>query len=87
MGKVTFDLSPELERALEQIAQRTGRSQDAVAQEAIQSYVKSKLEANGQEESTRRHERPALRSRGIISDPDVNSTNIKDWLRANWQPE
>lgn len=48
MGKVTFDLSPELERALEQIAQHSGRPQDAVLQEAVKSYVAQRNEEREQ---------------------------------------
>ncbi len=39
MGKMTSDLPPELERALEQIVQSTGRTRNAVVYEALETYV------------------------------------------------
>ena len=39
MGKMTFDLPPELERALEQIVQSIGRTRNAVVYEALETYV------------------------------------------------
>ena len=39
MGKMTFVLPPELERALEQIVQSTGRTRNAVVYEALEAYV------------------------------------------------
>ena len=36
------------------------------------------------EEDEEPYERPLLRSKGIISDTEVNSLNIDEWLEANW---
>ncbi len=102
MGKVTLDLQPELEQAFGQIAQQTGQTRDAVLHEALESYVTRQnivhshnenplFEArvgdqSQQDEQIQHYERRPLRTMGIISDTDVNSTNIKEWLRDNWHP-
>jgi hypothetical protein len=109
MGKMTFDLSPELERALEQIVQSTGRTRNAVVYEALETYVARQdntvsdhalssatgiinSNSNGRHEDNQPgappddhlQEPPLSRLKGIISDSDVNSLNINEWLEANW---
>jgi len=107
MAKVILDLPPELERGLEQIVQSSGRTQDDVMRDALQSYIQQGYSVSGPAEAVvdapstiegghgmhedgeeeESYERPLLRSKGIISDPNINSTNIKQWLRDNWHPE
>lgn len=71
MGKVTLDLTSEIEQGIEQISQRSGRPRDIVMQDALRSYVE-------------RQRQPIPRSVGIISDSEVHSGNIDEWLEANW---
>ncbi len=76
MGKVMLDLPLELKQAIEQVAQRSGRSQDVIMQEALESYV--------EQQGVALSRRPLLRSAGIISDSSLQARDIDDWLEANW---
>ncbi len=104
MAKVILDLPPELERGLEQIVQSSGRTQDDVMRDALQSYIQQGYSVSGPAEAVvdapsttevghgthedheqeEPYERPLLRSKDIIADPNINSTNINEWLEANW---
>lgn len=126
MGKVMLDLPSELERAIEEISERDGRSREDVLREALDAYVQQQRPLgqpnNGAvvqgrrlphslgiiEDGQRRaengedwpedkkieartdgpaHEHPLARLNGIISNTEVNSLNIDEWLRDNWHPE
>lgn len=75
MNKTTLYLTDDLQRALRDVARRSGRSQAEVVREALEAFV------------LLQSPRPFPRSIGAGSDPDLNAEDTEDWLRANWHPD
>lgn len=74
MKKTTLYLPEDLLLEFERVAKREDKTRAEISRELIESYV-------------REHQSPKPKAKGIYSDPEVNSTNYKDWLRENWRPE
>jgi len=73
MEKTTLYLPLELQQALRHAARRSHRSQAELVREAIRDYLS--------EERV-----PLPRSIGVVSDGSLNSEDVDDWLRENWDP-
>ena len=79
METMTLELPVEMGRALDEIAERTGRSRPEVIVEALQAFLG-------------RHGQPDVdpgwpRSIGMIEVDEPRSDAFDDWLKANWRPE
>jgi predicted transcriptional regulator len=71
--ETTIQLPPDVQRELKALADRTGRSEAEIVLEAVEHFLASRR-------------RPRLHSLGSVSDPDVTSENLDEWLAANWKP-
>ncbi len=87
MGKVTLDLPSELEQALGQISQRSGRSREDVVREALDAYVQQQESLTQQHDGVLLGKRRLPRSIGMIEDGQLRAEDIDDWLEANWRPQ
>lgn len=74
MQKTTLYLSAEQQAGLKQAARRTGRRRADLIREAVDDYLS-------------RQPRELPRSIGMGHDPDLNATDIDDWLKRSWHPE
>jgi hypothetical protein len=74
MVRTAIDIPEEKMAALEAIAEREARPRDELILEAIGRYVTEQS-------------RPVPEAVGIFEDTEVDSTNLEEWLRANWRPE
>ena len=72
--KTTINLPDEEVAALDALARRESRPKAALIREAIDLYIADRP-------------RPMPKAVGIFEDRDVDSTNIDEWLGANWRPE
>jgi hypothetical protein len=72
--KTTIHVPEEEMAALEARARREARPKAALIREAIARYVAEDC-------------RPRPKAVGIFSDIEVTSSNLDEWLRANWRPE
>jgi predicted DNA-binding protein len=73
MQKTTLYLPEELHRRIQQLSDRTGRSQAEIIREALQRFV----DEQG---------KPRLRSLGAGHSREITGKNARDWLRENWHP-
>ena len=73
MIKTTIHIPEEEMAALEAIARREDHPKAAVIREAIGRYVTE-------------NSRPRPEAVGIFDDTEVDSTNLDEWLRENWNP-
>jgi hypothetical protein len=73
MEKTTLYLEPELHRQLQDAARRQKRPQAQLIREAVAAYLATQT-------------RPFPRSIGMGEDGMLAGSEVKDWLRANWQP-
>jgi predicted transcriptional regulator len=73
MDKTTLYLTPELARALKEVARRQSRPQAEVIREALTQYL-------GNQEA------PRLESIGIGEYGKLSATDIDAWLEENWRP-
>ena len=74
MNKTTIYLSDEQMSALEAIFRKQGTPKAQLIREAIEQYVVDQSD-------------PLPGAVGIFADDKVNSTNLDEWLTANWRPE
>jgi hypothetical protein len=72
--KTTIYIPDEEMAALDALARRESRPKAALIREAIAQYVA-------------KCRRPSPQAVGIFEDSEVDSTNLDDWLSANWRPE
>jgi predicted transcriptional regulator len=63
---LTLRLPPELDRRLERVAKRSGRSKSEIAREALRKQLSLEVLRD-----VRRELVPAAEARGIVSDEDV----------------
>ncbi len=70
----TIELPPDVQRKLEALARRTGRTEAEVIVEAIDRYLQGQR-------------RPRPKSFGIAEHPKLSGAESEDWLKANWRPE
>ncbi|MGH2373958.1 MAG: ribbon-helix-helix protein, CopG family [bacterium] len=71
MEKTTLYIPKELQRGLRSASKRLGRSQAELVREAIERYLAGL-------------DRPRPRSIGIGADGKIPSSEIKQWLRGEW---
>ena len=75
MEKVTLYIPPELITAYSMLAREQGRARPEVMRDALREYAE-------------RQEFQLPEWVGMIaSDKEVNSSNVKEWLRDYWKPE
>ena len=74
MATTTIELPPDVQRELEALARRTGRTEAEVIIEAVERHLQAE-------------QRPRPKSFGIAEDPELSGTDSEDWLKANWRPE
>jgi predicted transcriptional regulator len=73
MEKTTLYLHGDVHRALQELARREKRPQAQLIREALAVYIASKTA-------------PWPQSIGMGEDGGLAGGEVKDWLRANWQP-
>jgi predicted transcriptional regulator len=79
MVTITLQLPDEVRQALDEIAERTGRSRTDLIHDAVRDYLVY---------SDQVRDDPGLpRSAGMIEDAGVTAEGFEDWLKANWRPE
>lgn len=79
METTTLELPTEMRIALDEIAERSGRSRSALIHEAIHSFLRQQAQ---------RSEDPDWpRSIGMGATDVPQAADIDDWLAANWRPE
>lgn len=71
--KTMIELPAELERALHEIAQQTGKPESEVIQEALAIYISGVR-------------RSRLRSLGAGEDDELRGSETEDWLTQTWRP-
>ena len=74
MATTTIELPPDVQRELEALARRTGRTEAEVIIEAVERHLQAE-------------QRPHPKSFGIAEDPELSGADSEDWLKANWRPE
>lgn len=74
MNKTTIYLSDDQMSALDAVSRKQGTPKAQLIREAIEQYVVDQSD-----------NLPG--AAGIFADDEVNSTNLDDWLTANWRPE
>ncbi len=74
MEKTTVYLPADLQRALQVLARRTGRSQADLIREAVAGYVRGQ-------------ERPRLRSIGLGEDSRLSGAKSEEYLRLRWRAD
>jgi metal-responsive CopG/Arc/MetJ family transcriptional regulator len=75
MEKTTLFIPVEIIAAINELAQRHGRSRGDLMREALQEYVE-------------KHDQKLSDWIGIIdSEGEFDSTNVKAWLRDKWKPD
>lgn len=74
MNKSTVYFTDEQMATWESLARREARPKAAVLRDALEYYA----------DKVGRRMPSAV---GIYEDDEVNSTNVDEWLRANWRPE
>jgi predicted transcriptional regulator len=72
--KTTIYIPDDQMAALDAMAKREARPKAQLIREAIELYVTENAQ-------------PMPDAIGIFEDLEVDSTNVDDWLRANWRPE
>ena len=73
MNKSTVYFTDEQMATWESLAKREAKPKAEVLRDALEFYA---------DKVGRR-----MPSAGIYEDDEVNSTNVDEWLRANWRPE
>jgi len=73
MEQTIIEIPSELQNALKDESERSGRSENVVILEAVETYL-------------RPNRRPSLRSFERGSDPELNGVDTEDWLTARWRP-
>ena len=79
MVTITLELPDEARQALDEIAERSGRSPAELVQEAVREFLDRQ---NGE-----RDDPGWPRSIGMIDDPELSAADLDEWLKANWRPE
>ena len=74
MHKTTVYLPEDLQRALREVARRTGRREAAIIREALSVYLAHQA-------------RPLPRSIGVGADAELAARDSEKWLRAHWRPQ
>lgn len=74
MKKTTVYLTDDLTAAYEAFAKQDARPKAEIIREALDAYAANRA-------------RRLPEAVGIFDDLGVDSTNVDDWLRANWRPE
>ena len=73
MEKTTLYLESDLHRQLQEMARREKRPQAQLIREALAAYLRTKSA-------------PLPSSIGMGEDGELRGSEVKDWLRAHWQP-
>ena len=74
MVKTTLYLPDDLAASYEGFAKQDARPKAEIIREALDAYAANRG-------------RRLPEAVGIFEDLEVNSTNVDDWLRANWLPD
>ena len=80
MATTTIELPPDMQRDLEALARRTGRTEAELIVEAVERRLVD-------ERHLPAGKRPLPRSIGVVSAPDVSGADYEAWLKATWHPE
>ena len=79
MVTITLELPDEVRQALDELAERTGRSRTELIHDAVRDYL-VQYDQDGDASGL-------PRSAGMIEDAEVTAEGFEDWLKANWRPE
>jgi hypothetical protein len=80
---VVVALPRDLRDALQTLAARDGRDEGAVVRDALRRH----LHEHGLDEEDGDRRRPLPRSLGMVSDPTLDSRQVKELIRGRQRPE